>query len=103
IGKDNEGGFQLAVELEVTLPHLVNAEAQALADKAHRLCPYSNATHGNIDVTITVTDDRASPTPRRHLRRARSSLVARPSGGVRPAEPGRAPLAAGVTAAPPAL
>ena len=57
IGKDNEGGFQLAVELEVTLPHLVKAEAQALADKAHRVCPYSNATRGNINVTITVTDD----------------------------------------------
>ncbi|UVI36711.1 organic hydroperoxide resistance protein [Brevibacterium spongiae] len=57
IGKNNEGGFQLAVELEVTLPHVDTAEAQALADKAHKVCPYSNATRGNIDVTITVTDD----------------------------------------------
>ena len=57
IGKDNEGGFQLAVELEVTLPHLDKAEAQALADAAHQVCPYSNATRGNIPVTVTVSDD----------------------------------------------
>src|SRR5699024_4459375 len=56
-GKDNEGGFQLAVELEVTLPHIDKPEAQALADKAHKMCPYSNATRGNIDVTINVTND----------------------------------------------
>ncbi|MCF2585746.1 organic hydroperoxide resistance protein [Brevibacterium sp. UCMA 11752] len=57
IGKNDEGGFQLAVVLEVTLPHLEQTEAQALADKAHKVCPYSNATRGNIEVTITVTDD----------------------------------------------
>lgn len=57
IGKNDEGDFQLAVALEVTLPHLEQAEAQALADKAHKVCPYSNATRGNIEVTITVTDD----------------------------------------------
>ena len=56
IGKDNEGGFQLAVELEVTLPHLDKAEAQALADKAHKVCPYSNATRGNITVTLSIVD-----------------------------------------------
>src|SRR5699024_100213 len=57
IGKDDERGYQLAVAAEVTLPHLVKADAQAFADKAHRVGPYSNATRGNIDVTITVTDD----------------------------------------------
>ena len=57
IGKDNEGGFQLAVELEVTLPHLDKAEAQALADKAHTVGPYAHATRGNLDVPNTVTDD----------------------------------------------
>lgn len=57
IGKNDEGDFQLAVALEVTLPHLEQTEAQALADKAHEVCPYSNATRGNIEVTITVTDD----------------------------------------------
>ncbi|MDN5718263.1 MAG: organic hydroperoxide resistance protein, partial [Janibacter sp.] len=51
------GGFQLAVELEVTLPHLDAEVAQQLADRAHEVCPYSNATRGNIDVTVTVTQD----------------------------------------------
>ncbi|HEY0248811.1 MAG TPA: organic hydroperoxide resistance protein [Gryllotalpicola sp.] len=57
IGPNGQGGFQLAVELEVTIPTLAHDEAQALADAAHQVCPYSNATRGNIDVTITVTDD----------------------------------------------
>ena len=54
IGPNEAGGFQLAVELEVTLPNLDPAVAQQLADKAHEVCPYSNATRGNIDVTITL-------------------------------------------------
>ena len=57
IGPNDSGGFQLAVELEVTLPHLDAEAAQQLADKAHEVCPYSNATRGNIDVTVTVTQD----------------------------------------------
>ncbi|OZD53292.1 organic hydroperoxide resistance protein [Rhodococcus sp. 06-1477-1B] len=57
IGPNDQGGFQLAVTLEVTLPNLSRENAQALADKAHQVCPYSNATRGNIDVTVTVTED----------------------------------------------
>ena len=57
IGPNDAGGFQLAVELEVTLPHLDADAAQQLADQAHEVCPYSNATRGNIDVTVTVTQD----------------------------------------------
>jgi lipoyl-dependent peroxiredoxin len=57
IGPNGEGGFQLAVELEVAIPSLPRDEAQALADAAHQVCPYSNATRGNIDVKISVTDD----------------------------------------------
>lgn len=57
IGPNDAGGFQLEVTLEVTLPNLAADEAQALADKAHEVCPYSNATRGNIDVTVTVTED----------------------------------------------
>lgn len=57
IGPNDAGGFQLAVTLEVTLPNLSREDAQALADKAHQVCPYSNATRGNIDVTVTVTED----------------------------------------------
>ncbi|MGW0247514.1 organic hydroperoxide resistance protein [Nocardia goodfellowii] len=57
LGKNDVGGFQLAVAIEVTLPNLSREQAQALADKAHQVCPYSNATRGNIDVTVTVAED----------------------------------------------
>lgn len=57
IGPDDNGGFQLAVHLEVTVPDMPHAQAQELADAAHQVCPYSNATRGNIEVTVTVTDD----------------------------------------------
>ncbi|NDK91627.1 organic hydroperoxide resistance protein [Gordonia desulfuricans] len=51
------GGFGLSVELEISLPALSADEARALTEKAHHVCPYSNATRGNIDVTLTVTED----------------------------------------------
>ena len=57
IGPDDNGGFQLAVELEVVVPNLAHEQAQQLADAAHQVCPYSNATRGNIEVTVTVSDD----------------------------------------------
>lgn len=57
IGSNSNGGFGLAVQLEVVIPDLPHEQAQALADAAHQVCPYSNATRGNIDVEITVTDD----------------------------------------------
>jgi Ohr subfamily peroxiredoxin len=57
IGQLDNGGFGLAVELEVTLPNVDEKTAKEIADKAHQVCPYSNATRGNIDVTVTVTDD----------------------------------------------
>lgn len=57
IGNNDEGGFKLAVELEVVIPELEQGLAQELADAAHLVCPYSNATRGNIDVTVTVSDD----------------------------------------------
>ncbi|MFI6172826.1 organic hydroperoxide resistance protein [Nocardia sp. NPDC051052] len=57
IGPNDAGGFELAVTLEVSLPHLSREDAQALADKAHQVCPYSNATRGNIDVTVVVAED----------------------------------------------
>jgi osmotically inducible protein OsmC len=47
-------GFGLAVELEAKLPELSREEAQALVDAAHQVCPYSNATRGNIPVSIRV-------------------------------------------------
>ena len=57
LGQLDTGGFGLAVELEVTLPNLDHDAAQQLAEKAHQVCPYSNATRGNIDVKLVVTDD----------------------------------------------
>ena len=47
-------GFGIEVQLEVSIPGMEKAAAQALVDKAHQVCPYSNATRGNIEVTITV-------------------------------------------------
>jgi lipoyl-dependent peroxiredoxin len=57
IGPIDGGGFGLTVELEVVIPGLDAAQAQALADAAHQICPYSNATRGNIVVEVTVSDD----------------------------------------------
>ena len=53
IGKD-EGGFGLAVELVGHLPGLERAQAEALMAAAHQVCPYSRATRGNIQVSLTV-------------------------------------------------
>ena len=47
-------GFGIEVQLAVNIPGMERAAAQALVDQAHAVCPYSNATRGNIDVTITV-------------------------------------------------
>ena len=54
IGKLENGGFGLAVTLEVEVPGLDKAKAEELVNKAHQVCPYSNATRGNIEVTLIV-------------------------------------------------
>jgi lipoyl-dependent peroxiredoxin len=54
IGPRSEGGFGIDVALDVSLPGLDRAEAQALVEKAHQVCPYSNATHNNVDVRLRV-------------------------------------------------
>jgi osmotically inducible protein OsmC len=54
IGRLEGGGFGLAVELDVYAPRLDRDAALALVEKAHLVCPYSNATRGNIEVTLTV-------------------------------------------------
>ncbi|MDR0226804.1 MAG: organic hydroperoxide resistance protein [Burkholderiaceae bacterium] len=46
--------YGIAARLKVSLPGMDRAQAQALVDAAHQVCPYSNATRGNIDVTITL-------------------------------------------------
>ncbi|PKO31058.1 MAG: organic hydroperoxide resistance protein [Betaproteobacteria bacterium HGW-Betaproteobacteria-9] len=47
-------GFGIAARLAVSLPGLDRAVAEDLVNTAHQVCPYSNATRGNIDVTLTV-------------------------------------------------
>ena len=56
------GGYFLQVRLNVVLPGIDPAIAQELADGAHLECPYSKATHGNINVVTTVKTD-AVPQP----------------------------------------
>jgi Ohr subfamily peroxiredoxin len=54
IGRSAAGGFALDVELNVELPGMEPAAARALVDAAHQVCPYSNATRGNIPVRLNV-------------------------------------------------
>jgi Ohr subfamily peroxiredoxin len=54
IGTLDQGGFGLQVELDVVVPNVDRATAEALVAKAHQVCPYSNATRGNITVTVNV-------------------------------------------------
>ena len=50
-----DGGFKLAVTLDVALPSVVDrGKAAQLVSGAHQVCPYSNATRGNIDVTLLL-------------------------------------------------
>jgi Ohr subfamily peroxiredoxin len=52
--RDDGTGFGIAVTLNITVPGLDKADAQALVEKAHVVCPYSHATRGNIPVTLNV-------------------------------------------------
>jgi Ohr subfamily peroxiredoxin len=54
LGKSDAGAYQLAVELRGRLPGLERAQAEALMAAAHQVCPYSNATRGNIPVELAV-------------------------------------------------
>ncbi|MEJ5147101.1 MULTISPECIES: organic hydroperoxide resistance protein [unclassified Sphingobacterium] len=56
IGQLENGGFGLAAELQANIPGVSLEEAQALTEKAHQVCPYSNATRGNIEVKISVSN-----------------------------------------------
>jgi Ohr subfamily peroxiredoxin len=48
------GGFGIQVAMEITVPGMDKAAAEALVAAAHKVCPYSNATRGNVDVSLTV-------------------------------------------------
>lgn len=54
IGSLDNGGFGLAVDLKVSLPNTDRPTAEKLVARAHEVCPYSNATRGNIPVTLAV-------------------------------------------------
>ena len=54
IGKNAAGGFGLTVELIGHIPNVDAATAKELLDKAHQVCPYSNATRGNVEVTLST-------------------------------------------------
>ncbi|MFI7102990.1 organic hydroperoxide resistance protein [Streptomyces sp. NPDC050161] len=54
IGKTPVGGFGLKVEISASIPNVDAATAEDLVEKAHQVCPYSQATRGNIEVTLTV-------------------------------------------------
>jgi osmotically inducible protein OsmC len=54
LGIMDSGGFSIAVELEAELPDVDRALAEELVAKAHTVCPYSNATRGNVEVHLTV-------------------------------------------------
>lgn len=56
LGTNGAGGFGLAVALEAELPGLTPEEGEALLEKAHQVCPYSNATRGNVDVKLSVVE-----------------------------------------------
>ena len=56
IGKVSELGYGLAAELDVYLPNVPADRRQEVVDLAHRMCPYSNATRGNMDVKLSVVD-----------------------------------------------
>ncbi|MEV0446042.1 organic hydroperoxide resistance protein [Streptomyces spectabilis] len=54
IGQNESGGFGLEVELVTSIPNVDEATAKSLIEQAHQVCPYSNATRGNIKVDIKL-------------------------------------------------
>ncbi|CAM3741956.1 organic hydroperoxide resistance protein [Mucilaginibacter galii] len=57
IGQNDAGGFGLAVALNVNIKEIDLDKANELVNKAHRVCPYSNATRGNVEVKLAVTNN----------------------------------------------
>ncbi|WP_033922340.1 organic hydroperoxide resistance protein [Sphingomonas sp. 37zxx] len=53
-GPRSEGGYGITVDLTITMPGVDRADAEKLMHAAHEVCPYSNATRGNVDVGLTV-------------------------------------------------
>jgi Ohr subfamily peroxiredoxin len=56
IGRNDSGGFALEAELIIRCPGLDRTTAQDIMEKAHHVCPYSNATRGNMPVKLTLAE-----------------------------------------------
>ena len=54
LGMLDSGAFNLALEIDVHVPNASNDDAQRLVERAHEVCPYSNATRGNVEVKLGV-------------------------------------------------
>ena len=54
IGPRAEGGFGITADLAVDMPRLGRSDAERLVEAAHQICPYSNATRNNLEVTLTI-------------------------------------------------
>lgn len=54
IGPNDSGGYGLGVRLAISIPGMEQSAADSLVANAHKVCPYSNATRGNIEVALTV-------------------------------------------------
>jgi lipoyl-dependent peroxiredoxin len=54
IGRNEAGGFALAADITVVFTGVTQAVADELAQEAHKVCPYSNATRGNVEVNVTA-------------------------------------------------
>jgi lipoyl-dependent peroxiredoxin len=59
IGKNENGGYGLAVTLDVNVPGVDQATAEDLVHKAHQVCPYSNATRNNVEVILNVSTNES--------------------------------------------
>jgi osmotically inducible protein OsmC len=56
IGRVSDVAYGIAVELDIYAPNVPLEQRQQLVDAAHQVCPYSNATRGNVEVTLTLVD-----------------------------------------------
>jgi lipoyl-dependent peroxiredoxin len=56
LGPRSEGGFGLEIALDIKLPGLARSDAETLIEKAHQVCPYSNATRNNVAVKLTLVE-----------------------------------------------
>jgi lipoyl-dependent peroxiredoxin len=61
LGPGDDRSFTIAVALDVTLPQLGAEQAAEVVSAAHQVCPYSNATRGNIDVALTANGQPVEP------------------------------------------